>query len=99
METSAILEAILAHRLDAGQQHHDVEPVEYWPNLLRVYLDKIFERNWPPVTDAQKDAAGKRALQLAGLCVRMIEEQDLPFITPGDRGIPSANVASPTRRG
>jgi hypothetical protein len=82
METRTILENVLAHRMHAEEKHPERKSTAAWKQVLQDRLTCL--RDWlDELPDVKaKDGASKTAAQLAALCVRLIEELELPLVLP-----------------
>jgi len=85
MTTQAILDNILAHRMQDEQTHPDQRSCEIWAKDLRARFSVLTD--WIDQTDnlATRHQAAEAAAQLAGHCVRIIEELHLPLIEPNEQ--------------
>ena len=82
METQAILANVLAHRLDAEHRHPSMKSIDQWSEVLTDRLTALLEQMVDTQTEVTRCDASRTAAQLAGLCVRLIEEAGWPLSHP-----------------
>ena len=84
MDHDATVKAVLTHIQDGEIQHPETKPIEAYPELINAWATLIFKAR--QVTDPGKARAeaGRRFLQLAGLCIRAVSELQLPLTVPDE---------------
>ena len=82
METDATVRAVLVHIQDGIMQHPATKPIEAYPELIHTWGTLLSNaRQLPKPADARAEA-GRRLLPLAGLCIRGVQELQLPLTAP-----------------
>lgn len=80
MTTQAILDNVLAHRLRGESKHPAHKTPDEWVNVLSVRLAMLTDALAPEDGTPSPRKASKAAAQLAGLCVRLIEEMKFELV-------------------
>lgn len=82
MTTQSILENVLAHRMDSEQKHPDQKTRSEWISCLEARLAIVIDELEAAASVRSDLVASKAAAQLAGMCVRLIEQMNWPLVEP-----------------
>lgn len=80
MTLQPIIDNVVAHCLDGEQKHPDKKTNEQWSEALSDRLATLLNCLSNTGIDNPYKLASKAAAQLAGLCIRLIEERGWPLI-------------------
>lgn len=82
METTTILDNVLAHRMHGESKYPGAKSKDEWTSVLRSYSAALAREiaEHPHLTTPAH--LSRAAAQLAGLCIRFIEDLNLPLDPP-----------------
>jgi len=83
MHTQPVLNNVILHYYHGQATHPRRKTTEQWIDALTDRLTLLSEAMTPKGDPAGKPHPSRRAAQLAGLCIRLIEEMHWPLIPPG----------------
>jgi len=77
-----VFNVVRDHIADGKRQHPEIKPLDNYPVLIREWGAKLEKALQDESTDKRHQYAGKLLLQTAGICIRGIEELNLPLAVP-----------------
>lgn len=77
-----VFNVVRDHIADGKRQHPDIKPLDNYPVVIEQWGAKLKKALTNESPKARAADGGKLLLQLAGLCIRSLEELALPLTPP-----------------